>query len=43
MALAEIPDPRAESCLREVFDDPATDPLARQMVEASLGRLSSSR
>jgi len=43
MALAEIPDPRAEDCLREVFDNPDTDPLARQMVEASLGRLSSSR
>ena len=43
MALAEIPDPRAEACLREVFDDPNTDPLSRQMVEASLGRLSSAR
>jgi len=41
MALAEIPDPQAEACLREVFDDPSTDPLARQMVEASLGRLES--
>ena len=43
MALAEIPDPRAETCLREVFNDPSTDPLSRQMVEASLGRLESSR
>lgn len=43
MALAEIPDPQAEACLREVFSDPATDPLARQMVEASLGRLEGSR
>ena len=43
MALAEIPDPRAEACLREVYDDPNTDPLSRQMVEASLGRLSSAR
>ena len=39
MALAEIPAPEAEACLRDVFSDPATDPLARQMVEASLGRL----
>ena len=38
MALAEIPAPEAEACLRDVFSDPATDPLARQMVEASLGR-----
>ena len=43
MALAEIPVPEAEACLRDVFSDPATDPLARQMVEASLGRLESSR
>ena len=43
MALAEIPAPEAEACLRDVFSDPATDPLARQMVEASLGRLESSR
>ena len=43
MALAEIPDPLAENCLREVLDAPSTDPLARQMVEASLGRLESSR
>lgn len=43
MALAEIPDPLAENCLREVLDAPSTDPLARQMVEASLGRLVSSR
>ncbi len=42
MALAEIPAPEAEACLRDVFSDPATDPLARQMVEASLGRLKSS-
>ena len=42
MALAEIPAPEAEACLRDVFSDPATDPLARQMVEASLGRLESS-
>lgn len=41
MALAEIADPQAEACLREVFDDPSTDPLSRQMVEASLGRLES--
>ena len=43
MALAEIPDPRAEACLRDVLADPSTDPLCRQMVEASLGRLESSR
>ncbi|CAK22914.1 HEAT repeat domain-containing protein [Synechococcus sp. CS-197] len=43
MALAEIADPQAEACLREVLDDPSTDPLARQMVEASLGRLESRR
>jgi bilin biosynthesis protein len=43
MALAEIPAPEAEACLRDVLSDPATDPLARQMVEASLGRLESSR
>ena len=43
MALAEIPAPEAEACLRDVFSDPATDPLARQMVEASLGRLETSR
>ena len=43
MALAEIPDPQAETCLREVLSDPETDPLARQMVEASLGRLESNR
>ena len=43
MALAEIPAPEAEACLRDVFSDPSTDPLARQMVEASLGRLESSR
>jgi bilin biosynthesis protein len=43
MALAEIPDPSAEACLREVLADPSTDPLCRQMVEASLGRLESSR
>jgi len=43
MALAEIPDPRAEDCLREVLSDPTTDPLCRQMVEASLGRLESAR
>ena len=42
MALAEIPAPEAEACLRDVFSDPSTDPLARQMVEASLGRLESS-
>ena len=41
MALAEIPDPSAEACLREVLADPSTDPLCRQMVEASLGRLES--
>ena len=33
MALAEIPDPSAEACLREVLADPSTDPLCRQMVE----------
>ena len=38
MALAEIPDDEAERCLREVLDDASTDPLARQMVEASLAR-----
>ena len=43
MALAEIPDLSAEACLREVLADPSTDPLCRQMVEASLGRLKSSR
>ena len=43
MALAEIPDPRAEICLREVLDDSSTDPLCRQMVEASLARLESNR
>ncbi|WP_392350432.1 HEAT repeat domain-containing protein [Parasynechococcus sp.] len=43
MALAEIPDPRAGACLREVLDDPNTDPLSRQMVEASLGRLDGAR
>ena len=43
MALAEIPDPRAEACLRDVFNDPSTDPLCRQMVEASLGRLEGNR
>ena len=43
MALAEILDPRAEACLREVFEDPTTDPLSRQMVEASLARLTSGR
>ena len=43
MALAEIPDPQAETCLREVFDNPDTDPLAKQMVEASLARLEGSR
>ena len=43
MALAEIPDPRAEACLREVLSDPNTDPLCHQMVEASLGRLESAR
>ena len=42
MALAKIPAPEAEACLRDVFSDPSTDPLARQMVEASLGRLKSS-
>ena len=41
MALAEIPDPRAGACLREVLNDPNIDPLSRQMVEASLGRLDS--
>ena len=43
MALAEIDDPAAEHCLREVYADPATDDLSRQMVEASLGRLESMR
>lgn len=38
MALAEIPGDEAERCLREVLADPSTDPLARQMVEASLAR-----
>lgn len=41
MALAEIDDPAAEKCLREVYNDPATDQLSRQMVEASLGRMES--
>ena len=43
MALAEIDDPAAEACLREVYNDPTTDELSRQMVEASIGRLESIR
>ena len=43
MALAEIDDPAAEHCLREVYADPGTDDLSRQMVEASLGRVESMR
>ena len=43
MALAEIDDPAAEACLREVYNDPTTDELSKQMVEASIGRLESIR
>ena len=43
MALAEIDDPAAEACLREVYNNPDTDALSKQMVEASLGRLESIR
>ena len=43
MALAEIDDPAAEACLREVYNNPDTDALSKQMVEASLSRLESIR
>ena len=43
MALAEIPDPSAEACLREVMANPGTDPLALEMIEASIGRLEGRR
>ncbi len=43
MALAEIPDPSAEACLREVLADPSTDPLAGRWWKLPLGRLESSR
>ena len=39
MALAESKDPQAEACLRQVLDNPETDDLVREMVEASLARL----
>ncbi|QNJ24932.1 phycoerythrobilin:Cys-82 alpha-phycoerythrin lyase/ CpeZ subunit [Synechococcus sp. SYN20] len=39
MALAEIPDPAAEQCLRDILADPETDPLSRETVDASLSRM----
>jgi len=39
MALAEIPDPAAEQCLRDILANPETDPLSRETVDASLSRM----